>query len=100
MASTQLLRTLFMPKAISDTVRPQVLICKPYYRNNAFTIRAASSSSKRPPIRKGSGQKINSTASDNKDYSASSISDRKDGKKNDEKAPDATAEKSCEAIEK
>ncbi|GMN20033.1 hypothetical protein TIFTF001_045272 [Ficus carica] len=84
MASTPaLLRTLFMPKTIlADMVRPnQVPIYKPnYYRNNAIRIRGASSSSKKPPITKGGGQRINSTdtaASENKEYSGSSITDQK-----------------------
>ncbi|GMN36598.1 hypothetical protein TIFTF001_042471 [Ficus carica] len=82
MASTPaLLRTLFMPKTIlAEMVRPdQVPIYKPnYYRNNAIRIRGASSSSKKPPIRKGD------TAA--KENSASSIADQKGAKKNNEKA--------------
>ncbi|EXB52052.1 hypothetical protein L484_024602 [Morus notabilis] len=64
---------------------------------------SASSSSKRPPITKGDGKRINNTntTADNiKESSGNSITHQKDGKKDDEgTVTNATSEKKNESTD-
>ncbi|GMN20030.1 hypothetical protein TIFTF001_045271 [Ficus carica] len=97
MASTALLRTLFMQKiTTSSEIHRQVPICKPYYIDSASNTIGSTwpYSSKIPPITRGGGQKINSTddvaVTENKDSSANSTINQKDGKKNGGNVTDAS----------